>query len=91
MTNYYINKETKEERDEYDLEKDFENYMYEIYEDVDICGYKMSPVRILKEMDEVAWNEGFNNWLDGSDWQELDEYNKEHEDEDFDDEVDKDE
>ena len=37
-------------------EREFENYLDDIYGDVDICGMKYSAGRALKELDPIAFN-----------------------------------
>ena len=48
---------------DYQLDKMFREYLDEVYEDIDICGYKYQPSRTLQEVDPVCYREEFNNWL----------------------------
>jgi len=43
---------------------DFEEILNDMYEDVNICGYIYSQGRILREIDEIAFNEMKNNYED---------------------------
>ncbi len=43
--------------------------------DVSIAGYKFAPSYALKQLDEIAYNEGMNNYVDGMDKEEFDDYN----------------
>lgn len=49
---------------EYDALQRFDDYLNDAYPLIDVCGYPQSPARALKEVDEVAYREEFNNWLD---------------------------
>lgn len=42
----------------------FDDFLNECWETVHICGYDYDPARALKQCDEVAYREEFNNWLD---------------------------
>lgn len=42
----------------------FDDFLNEIHETVSICGYDYDPARALKMLDEVAYREEYNNWLD---------------------------
>lgn len=42
----------------------FDDFLNECWEPVKICGYTYDPARALKQCDEVAYREEFNNWLD---------------------------
>jgi len=46
------------------LVEDFNYYFDNQHGDVVIAGISFSPSDILKEMDPIAYNEEFNNWLD---------------------------
>jgi hypothetical protein len=43
-------------------EKEYENFLNEIYEDVNICEYNMSQGTILKKCDPIAFNTRLNNY-----------------------------
>lgn len=49
---------------EYNALERFENFLNEVYPPVNICGYDYDAARALKQCDEVAYREEFNNWLD---------------------------
>lgn len=42
----------------------FDDFLNECWETVHICGYSYDPAQALKQCDEVAYREEFNNWLD---------------------------
>ena len=42
----------------------FDRYLDEIYEETDVCGHTFSTSYALKNLDEDAYNEFFNNWAD---------------------------
>lgn len=42
----------------------FDDFLNEVYPTISICGYDYDPARALKQCDEVAYREEFNNWLD---------------------------
>ena len=42
----------------------FELEFDDIHGDIIIAGITFSPSMILKELDPVAYNEEFNNWMD---------------------------
>lgn len=48
---------------DYQLDKMFCEYLDEVYEDIDICGYKYQPSRTLREVDPVCYHEEYANWL----------------------------
>lgn len=47
-----------------DLEESFDNYLDEAYGTVEVCGYTFDCREILEELDNIAYREMFNNWLD---------------------------
>lgn len=42
----------------------FDDFLNEVYPTISICGYDYDPAQALKMVDEVAYREEFNNWLD---------------------------
>lgn len=42
----------------------FDDCLNEIHPVVTICGYDYDPAQALKQCDETAYREEFNNWLD---------------------------
>lgn len=48
----------------YDALERFDDFLNECWEVVTICGYDYDPAQALKNCDEVAYREEFNNWLD---------------------------
>ncbi len=46
------------------MESDFQYYFDNQHGDVVIAGISFSPSDILKEMDPIAYNEEFHNWMD---------------------------
>lgn len=47
-----------------ELETRFDEFLDECYPEVKIAGYTYSTSHALKEIDPIAYREGFNNWLD---------------------------
>ena len=60
-------KDAREELTEQEAEKRFDDHLSEAYETVEICGLTMEQGRILKECDNIAYREAFNNWIDAED------------------------
>lgn len=52
---------------EYEALDQYDELLDEIYGEIDVCGYSMDAYRVLKEMDPIAYREGFLNWLDAND------------------------
>lgn len=52
------------------LSKDFDDYLDTIYDEYPIAGVTVFPSAILRECDEIAYREVFNNWLDSAGWNE---------------------
>jgi len=53
------------ELDMQDLEKMYDEFLDEVYpEQVKVATYSFSTSYALKELDKVAYNQGFNEWLD---------------------------
>ena len=46
------------------LHEMYEEDLHTHYHDIDVCGLQMDPVYVLKTVDEPAYNEGFNDWID---------------------------
>ena len=47
-----------------DLEARYDEFLDEVYGEVKIGGYFYSTSHALKEVDPIAYREGFNNWID---------------------------
>jgi len=47
-----------------DNDKEYEQELNDVYGSVDICGLGYSAGTALKELDEIAFNEGLNNFND---------------------------
>lgn len=65
-----INEEVKFVTDE-ELHKQYDEALDEEGA-VTVAGYRFEPSDILKNCDEVAYRTGFNDWLDGQDYIEID-------------------
>lgn len=53
------------ELSDHELHDRYDEFLEEIYgETVNVAGTEMSTVNVLKEMDETAYQCGFNDWLD---------------------------
>jgi len=46
------------------LDELFDDYLNEVYGEVEICGYTYNSASALKEIDNVAYRTGYNDWLD---------------------------
>lgn len=53
---------------EYDYKLQFEHLT------VEIMGTTYEQLKVLEEIDETAFNEGYNNWVDGHDLMDIAEY-----------------
>lgn len=49
---------------EYDMEQQYNDFLDEVYPDCTIGGYKYSTSNALKDVDPVAYHEGFLNYID---------------------------
>ena len=49
---------------ESDLYAAYDDFLDEVHERVFICGFEYSPSLALMRIDRVAYNCGFNDWLD---------------------------
>ena len=54
----------KKKLSEREVEEQFNDMLDDIYGDIKICGYSYNSSRALKELDPIAYREGFNNWID---------------------------
>ncbi len=55
----------------------FEAMLEESYGDrTSVCGHEFGTVYLLKQMDDVAYSEDLNNFVDGLDKEAFDEYNE---------------
>lgn len=52
---------------EYNAIERFDDFLNEVHPLVHICGYYYDAARALKQCDEIAYREEFNNWLDSED------------------------
>lgn len=60
--------------DEYtreELEAVFDEYLDEVYPEVEIAGVTFSPSQIMAEVDPIAYRCGFNDWMDAAGYTEL--------------------
>lgn len=55
------------EMTEYEAEKEYVQYLDEVYGPVKVAGLMYETSEILQRLDEPAFREGFNNWLDAED------------------------
>ena len=55
-----------------DLESMYEDMLDDVYGEVEIAGLSYSTSYALKELDLIAYREGFNNWIDTEEIIELD-------------------
>lgn len=55
----------KEAYERQDKEDDYDEFLDESYGDVNIGGYNYATSKALKDVDEIAYNEGYSSWADG--------------------------
>jgi len=48
-------------------EKDFNNYLYEVYQDFQVTDLFFNASQILKNCDPIAYDQAYNNWCDSMD------------------------
>jgi hypothetical protein len=48
-------------------ETEYEEWLNENYEEIDICGYKYDAGCVLSQIDPTAFREEYNDWLDNFD------------------------
>jgi hypothetical protein len=44
--------------------KQYDKELNDIYEQINICGLNYEVARTLREVDEIAYRTGFNDWCD---------------------------
>lgn len=49
---------------EHKLEDRYDEMLDDVYGDVEVAGMSYATSRVLKEIDDVAYRTGFNDWLD---------------------------
>lgn len=52
---------------EYEAEKEYIEFLDEVYGPVEVAGLKYETSEILQRLDPTAFREGFNNWIDAED------------------------
>lgn len=62
----YWDTTTDEGLTDYDLEQRWDEWLDEVYGEVKIAGGTYQTSRVLKEVDEVAYRTGYNDWLDSA-------------------------
>lgn len=65
-----IEKAMVEELTPIDIEKRYDEMIDECYPEVNV-GVTFNPSRVLKEMDEIAYRCGLNDFIDSENWVEL--------------------
>lgn len=60
--------------------EEFDSIMRDNYGDVTVCGMQMDALYVLKNMDEVAYDEAFNDYCDANDINIDDEEPEENDD-----------
>lgn len=53
------------------LEAAYDEYLDEIYPEVEIAGVTFSPSRILAEVDPTAYRCGFSDWVDAAGYEDT--------------------
>jgi septal ring factor EnvC (AmiA/AmiB activator) len=64
------------DRSEYVSYNQYDAMLDQCYEEIAICGLKYSPSVALNNVDEVAYNERFNDYVDSLDNSDVEEYNE---------------
>ena len=49
----------------------YDDVLDEIYEEAKICGYEYSPAQALKAVDPIAYQCGYNDWINNEVYDEL--------------------
>lgn len=49
----------------------YDEMLDEVYEAAKICGYEYSPAQALKAVDPIAYQCGYNDWIDGEIYDDL--------------------
>lgn len=57
---------------EYELQESYEEMLNECYDVINICGYEYEPAKALRDIDPVAYREGFMEYLNHDEWTEFD-------------------
>ena len=60
--------------DEGDYEEQYNDYLDEVYGNVDVAGYSYSTSDLLHRIDPIAYGQGLSDYVDGLDFDEIDEY-----------------
>ena len=60
--------------DEDDYTDQYNDFLDELYGDVNVAGYSYSTSDLLYRIDPTAWGQGLSQYVDGLDFDELDEY-----------------
>mgnify|MGYP003495615373 CR=1 FL=1 len=61
---YYVDTSTNKVIYDNELEDMFNDLLDDTTPVIEILGFSYSPSRVLKEVDPIAYNEEFSNWLD---------------------------
>ena len=64
MSYDYTDVNTGEDYTDDQLEDVFEEWLNEFHGDTFIAGYSFGAGRAIRELDEIAFREEFNNWID---------------------------
>ena len=52
-------------------EKDFNNYLDEVYQDFQVTDLFFRASQILKNCDSIAYDQAYNNWCDSMDRERI--------------------
>ena len=71
--------ETEEEMDNFNpadhlSEEEFDNYLDEMQEIIEVGGISFNPSRILSELDPIAYSEAFSDWASFYEKEDIQEY-----------------
>ena len=62
ITNWAQKVNELEKFTEYEIEQKYDEYLDEVYGEIEICGFKYAASRALKNVDEIAYRVGFADW-----------------------------
>lgn len=60
--------------DEGDYEDQYDDFLDEVYGNVDVAGYSYSTSDLLHRIDPIAYGQGLTDYVDSLDFDEIDEY-----------------
>lgn len=72
-------KEANQELKDFDLSDyisydQYDDFLDDVHPEVEYCGYTSSASHVLKMMDEIAYDQGYNEFVDNQDPEDFGEY-----------------